>query len=88
MLLALDVGNTNTSIGVFEGDQLRCELRLETRRTWTRAEVAIMLERALALQGYGSAAISASVSTLSCKSSSKTCWSRQRGSSHEPDEAS
>lgn len=61
MLLALDVGNTNTSIGVFEGDQLRCELRLETRRNWTRDEVAIMLERALALQGYGFAAISASV---------------------------
>ena len=61
MLLALDVGNSNTSIGVFEGDQLRCELRLETRRNWTRDEVAILLERALALQGYGFAAISASV---------------------------
>lgn len=61
MLLALDVGNSNTSIGVFEGDRLRCELRLETRRNWTRDEVAILLERALALQGYGFAAISASV---------------------------
>jgi type III pantothenate kinase len=61
MLLALDVGNSNTSIGVFEGEQLRCELRLETRRNWTRDEVAILLERALALQGYGFAAISASV---------------------------
>lgn len=61
MLLALDVGNTNTTIGVFEGDNLRCELRLETRRNWTRDEVAILLERALALQGFGFAAISAAV---------------------------
>ena len=61
MLLAIDVGNTNTSIGVFEGEQLRCELRLGTRRDWTRDEFAIALERALALQGYGFAAIADAV---------------------------
>lgn len=61
MLLAIDVGNTNISIGVFEGEQLRCELRLGTRRSWTRDEFAITLERALALQGYGFAAIAAAV---------------------------
>ncbi|MCB9705280.1 MAG: type III pantothenate kinase [Myxococcales bacterium] len=49
MLLAIDVGNTNTSLGVFEGDALRCELRLSTQRAWTRDEAAIALERALAL---------------------------------------
>lgn len=64
MLLAVDVGNSNTSIGVFEGDQLRCELRLGTRRSWTRDEFAITLERALALQGYGFAAIANAV--LAC----------------------
>jgi type III pantothenate kinase len=57
MLLAVDVGNSNTSLGVFEGDQLRCELRLATRRDWTRDEFAIKLERALALQGLGFASI-------------------------------
>ncbi len=61
MLLAVDVGNSNTSLGVFEGEQLRCELRLGTSRDWTRDEVAIAFERALALQGYGYAAISAAV---------------------------
>ncbi|NVB38499.1 type III pantothenate kinase [Pseudenhygromyxa sp. WMMC2535] len=61
MLLAVDVGNTNTSIGVFEGEALRCELRLATRRNWTRDEFAIALERALALQGYGFAAIADAV---------------------------
>lgn len=51
MLLAVDVGNSNTSLGVFEGETLRCELRLSTRRDWTRDEFAIKVERALALQG-------------------------------------
>ncbi|WP_052550430.1 type III pantothenate kinase [Enhygromyxa salina] len=51
MLLAIDVGNSNSSIGVFEGERLRCELRLATHRDWTRDEFAIKLERALALQG-------------------------------------
>lgn len=64
MLLAIDVGNSNTSIGVFEGEQLRCELRLGTRRAWTRDEFAITLERALALRGYGFAAIADAV--LAC----------------------
>ncbi|PRQ07980.1 type III pantothenate kinase [Enhygromyxa salina] len=57
MLLAIDVGNSNSSIGVFEGEHLRCELRLATHRDWTRDEFAIKLERALALQGMGFAGI-------------------------------
>ncbi len=53
MLLAIDVGNSNTCVGVFAGESLRCELRLSTRREATRDEVAIALERALALSGLG-----------------------------------
>ncbi|MCA9715800.1 MAG: type III pantothenate kinase [Myxococcales bacterium] len=53
MLLAIDVGNSNTCVGVFAGESLRCELRLSTRRDWTRDEVAIALERALALSELG-----------------------------------
>lgn len=51
MLLAIDVGNSNTSIGVFAGDALRCELRLTTQRNWTRDEIAVAIERVLALAG-------------------------------------
>jgi type III pantothenate kinase len=51
MLLAIDVGNSNTSLGVFDGEVLRCELRLSTQRSWTRDEVAVTLERVLALAG-------------------------------------
>jgi type III pantothenate kinase len=41
MLLALDVGNTNTVIGVFEGKQLRMHWRLSSRRTGTSDEFGI-----------------------------------------------
>ena len=49
MLLAVDVGNSHTTVGVFEGDSLRCELRLATRRGWTRDELAVGLRQALNL---------------------------------------
>lgn len=49
MLLAVDVGNSHTTVGVFEGEVLRCELRLATRRGWTRDELAVGLRQALGL---------------------------------------
>lgn len=51
MLLAVDVGNSHTTVGVFEGEALRCELRLATRRGWTRDELAVGLHQALGLVG-------------------------------------
>lgn len=53
MLLAVDVGNSHTTVGVFAGEQLRCELRLSTRRNWTRDEFAVALRQALQLAGLG-----------------------------------
>ena len=61
MLLVLDIGNSNSSFGVFEGEHLRSELRLSTHRSWTRDEFALTLERALALQGIGFADVDAAV---------------------------
>lgn len=49
MLLAVDVGNSHTTVGVFSGDSLRCELRVSTRRGWTRDEFAVGLRQALEL---------------------------------------
>jgi len=43
MLLAVDVGNTNTVIGVFEGEVLRQDFRIETSRTRTSDEYGILL---------------------------------------------
>lgn len=53
MLLCVDVGNSHTTLGVFEGAALRCELRVSTRRGWTRDEVAAALAQALNLAGLG-----------------------------------
>lgn len=49
VLLAVDVGNSHTTLGVFAGAELRCELRLSTRRGWTRDEIAVDLRQALIL---------------------------------------
>jgi type III pantothenate kinase len=57
MLLAVDVGNSHTTVGVFEGELLRCELRLATRRGWTRDELAVSLHQALGLVGLDFAAL-------------------------------
>ncbi len=43
MLLAIDVGNTNTVLGVFEGDVLREHWRVETSHTRTADEYGIQL---------------------------------------------
>ncbi len=44
MLLALDVGNTNAVIGVFEGKTLLQHWRLSTRREGTRDEYAMLIK--------------------------------------------
>lgn len=51
MLLCVDVGNSHTTVGVFEDAKLRSETRISTRRGWTRDEFAISLRQALALDG-------------------------------------
>jgi len=43
MLLAIDVGNTNIVVGVFEGDTLRVSWRLLTLRERTADEVGLMV---------------------------------------------
>src|SRR5712692_157587 len=51
MLLALDVGNTNTVVGVFEGKELRVHWRLATRRDGTGDEYGILIKSLLNLCG-------------------------------------
>jgi type III pantothenate kinase len=49
VLLTVDVGNSHTTLGVFAGSELRCELRLSTRAGWTRDEIASDLRQVLVL---------------------------------------
>ena len=43
MLLAIDMGNTNIVLGIFEGEQLRRSWRLATQRERTSDEMGIMV---------------------------------------------
>ncbi len=51
MLLVVDVGNTNTVLGVFEGAQLRAHWRIETRKGRTGDEYAATLHELFGLAG-------------------------------------
>lgn len=49
MLLALDVGNTNVTVGIFDGDRLTDHRRLRTVRDQTSDEWGILLSNLFAL---------------------------------------
>jgi type III pantothenate kinase len=51
MLLAVDIGNTHTAFGLFEGETLRCDWRMETRVERTADEYAATLAGLLELKG-------------------------------------
>ena len=51
MLLAIDVGNTETLIGVFPGDELRWHWRMATRPDRTADELALLFGGFLELEG-------------------------------------
>lgn len=58
MLLVADVGNTNTTLGIFEGPKLRHRLRSSTRRDQTEDECAAVLLQLLAMRGVPHSAVS------------------------------
>jgi type III pantothenate kinase len=51
MLLAIDTGNTNVTIGVFEGDNIRATWRIYTRINQMADEYAVMILNLLKQQG-------------------------------------
>jgi type III pantothenate kinase len=51
MLLAIEVGNTNTKIGVYDGPQLLVSWRLTTRREQTADEYGLFIETLLRTRG-------------------------------------
>jgi type III pantothenate kinase len=59
MLLTVDVGNTNTVLGVFEGDRLRQHWRLTTRREQTADEYGILVRNLFGSTGLEPKAIDA-----------------------------
>src|SRR6185437_9845767 len=57
MLLALDAGNTNITVGIFEGGALRDHRRLRTVRDQTSDEWGILLLNLLRYAGIDAGAI-------------------------------
>src|SRR5437762_7191913 len=59
MLLAIDIGNTNTSLGVFEGDKLLVHWRLATDHARTGDEWGVLARNLFALSSLDFKAIDA-----------------------------
>jgi type III pantothenate kinase len=61
MLLVVDVGNTQTHFGAFDGEQLLEHWRFATVRSSTADELGAALRNLLELRGYGFADLQASI---------------------------
>ncbi len=59
MLLAIDVGNTNTVVGAFDGATLRHHWRLQTNQNRTADEYGILIRQMFALSGLDPASVTA-----------------------------
>ncbi len=59
MLLAIDIGNTNVTLGVFDGDELRATYRLSTDARRMPDEYAITVNQLLPLNGLSPADVDA-----------------------------
>ena len=64
MLLAIDVGNTSTVFGLFDGVELADHWRLATERTRTGDELGVMLGGLLDLDAVDGICLSSTVPTL------------------------
>jgi type III pantothenate kinase len=51
MLLAIDIGNTNVVLGVFEGERLRASWRIGTKASITADEYAVIMKDLFAFSG-------------------------------------
>jgi type III pantothenate kinase len=64
VLLAIDVGNTQTVFGLFEGDRLKEQFRVATNRSHTSDELAVMLRAFIDVEALDGIVLCASVPTL------------------------
>jgi type III pantothenate kinase len=64
MLLAIDVGNTQTVFGLFEGEELADQFRVATNRSHTGDELAVMLRSLVDLSALDGVVLCSSVPPL------------------------
>ena len=61
MLLAIDVGNTNITFGLYQGTRLAQTFRIETARSRTADEYGVLIGQMLGLRGFEAKAVSAAI---------------------------
>src|SRR5205085_6466730 len=61
MLLAIDVGNTNITFGIFDGEKLVHQFRAESSRGRTADEYAVVVRQLLAMHGIAPDAVHAAI---------------------------
>lgn len=61
MLLTIDVGNTNVTLGLFDGERLAHQFRLESARNRTPDEYAIFVRQLLELHGIAPTSIKGAI---------------------------
>lgn len=61
MILAIDVGNTNITLGVFDGNDLKANFRMTTQVNRTSDEYGLMLTGLLQAKGIGEGDIESSI---------------------------
>lgn len=59
MLLTIDIGNTNITLGAFEAEDLRATWRLSTESRWQPDEYSVFLQSLLSMKGVSPADINA-----------------------------
>jgi type III pantothenate kinase len=64
MLLAIDVGNTNTMIGVYNGQDLACHWRVRTERDMTEDEFHVLIKNLFSSGGTATHAVHGTI--ISC----------------------
>ena len=75
MILALDVGNTNTVVGGFAGERLCFSFRMQSDRNKTADEYVLLLRGLLAEQGVDLSAVGGASSPAWCLGCA-TFWAR------------
>ncbi len=85
MLLAIDVGNTQTVVGLYDGDRLAEHWRTASVRGRTADELAVELQGLLAVRGRGFADVTATVASSGVPQLSEAL--RQAASTHLGHEA-
>jgi type III pantothenate kinase len=64
MLLTIDLGNTNTVLGVFEGETLLVHWRLTTRREQTADEYGVLVRNLFSTSGLEPGRVAAEIPSI------------------------